>query len=174
MKKALALFGLLACFSISMFAQDIVGKWRSEPFTEDNEQQMMGIFELTFNKNKTMLLNLNFTLSDPETMEMRCHFSINGTYSKMEDNVVPIHLDKDKTDFYIDDLKLNGEMAAVADKELIDGFKQILQQQFDENKEDLSEDFPENGEITITNLTNSSMTIHFSDEDKVHKMTRVK
>ncbi|MBO4820151.1 MAG: hypothetical protein J5548_01625 [Prevotella sp.] len=121
-----------------------------------------------------MLLNLNFTLSDPETMEMRCHFSINGTYSKMEDNVVPIHLDKVKTDFYIDDLKLNGEMAAVADKELIDGFKQILQQQFEENKEDLSEDFPENGEITITNLTNSSMTIHFSDEDKVHKMTRVK
>lgn len=172
MKRTLVLFGLLACFAIGVSAQSIIGTWRSQPLQE--EENMEARVEFTFNKNKTLLLNMNITVSDPTSMEMVCHFAINGTYDNMVGDLLPIKLSKDNVVLAIDKLDLKGEMAEMSNPEMIESIKKILEQQLEQGKEEMIEDFPEEGELIISDITSTSMTINMPGQEKLLKMTKVK
>ena len=172
MKRTIVLFGLLACFAIGVSAQSIIGTWLSQPVSVEDDMEAR--LEFTFNKNKTLLLKMNFTMDDHDVIEIKCHFAINGTYDNMVGDAVPFKLGKDDIDFALDKLELKCEMAGMSNTEMAESIKKLFKQQFEENKDEIAEGYPEEGELIISDITSTSMTIKMPNQDEVLKMTRVK
>ena len=52
MKRTIFLFSLMVCFAMGLSAQNIVGKWQTDPISEEEGQKMVA--ELTFGADKTL------------------------------------------------------------------------------------------------------------------------
>ena len=50
MKRTIFLFSLMVCFAMGLSAQNIVGKWQTDPISEEEGQKMVA--ELTFGADK--------------------------------------------------------------------------------------------------------------------------
>ena len=173
MRKTIVLLGLMVCFATGLSAQNIVGKWRAQPDTDEEGQQ--AVIELTFSQDKTLLINMIVSMNDPESMELNFHFSIDGTYANVENNVIPFKLNADKAVIAIDKLEFNGQMAEQMkdNEEMAVGIKKMMQKQIDASKDEMIQEFPSEGSFTISEFSGNTMKIQMSGDDQVLTLTKV-
>ena len=159
---------------MGLSAQDIVGKWQSQPVSEEENQKM--VVEMTFGANKTLQMSVNVSMSDPESMEMAFHFTIDGTYSNIENNTIPFKLNGDNAVITLDKLDFKGEMAEQMkeNQELANGIKKMMQDQINASKEEMTKEVPSEGFFTISEYTGDTMKLNMSGDDQVLTMIRVK
>ena len=123
MKRTIFLFSLMVCFAMGLSAQNIVGKWQTDPISEEEGQKMVA--ELTFGADKTLQMNMSITMCDPESMNVAFHFTIDGTYSDIEYNTIPFKLNGDNAVIVLDKMEFLGEMAEQLkdNQEMAEGIK---------------------------------------------------
>ena len=164
MKRSLVLFGLIVCFAMGLSAQSILGKWRAQ-HTEDDGTKMT--VEMTFNADKTLLMGIFVNMGNSEEVEMQFHVDINGTYGEKNGNILPFKINSDNASVVVDKLEFKGEMAEQmkGNKELENGFRKLIQDQINASKGELTNEIPSEGEMTITDLTATTMKVQMDDKD---------
>lgn len=164
MKRSLVLFGLIVCFAMGLSAQSILGKWRAQ-HTEDDGTKMT--VEMTFNADKTLLMGIFVNMGNSEEVEMQFHVNIDGTYGEKNGNILPFKINSDNASVVVDKLEFKGEMAEQmkGNKELENGFRKLIQDQINASKGELTNEIPSEGEMTITDLTATTMKVQMDDKD---------
>lgn len=164
MKRSLVLFGLIVCFAMGLSAQSILGKWRAQ-HTEDDGTKMT--IEMTFNADKTLLMGIFVNMGNSEEVEMQFHVNIDGTYGEKNGNILPFKINSDNASVVVDKLEFKGEMAEQmkGNKELENGFRKLIQDQINASKGELTNEIPSEGEMTITDLTATTMKVQMDDKD---------
>lgn len=164
MKRSLVLFGLIVCFAMGLSAQSILGKWRAQHTEEDGTKMTV---EMTFNADKTLLMGIFVNMGNSEEMEMQFHVNIDGTYGEKNGNILPFKINSDNASVVVDKLEFKGEMAEQmkGNKELENGFRKLIQDQINASKGDLTNEIPSEGEMTITDLTATTMKVQMDDKD---------
>ena len=164
MKRSLVLFGLIVCFAMGLSAQSILGKWRAQHTEEDGTKMTI---EMTFNADKTLLMGIFVNMDNSEEVEMQFHVNIDGTYGEKNGNILPFKINSDNASVVVDKLEFKGEMAEQmkGNKELENGFRKLIQDQINASKGDLTNEIPSEGEMTITDLTATTMKVQMDDKD---------
>lgn len=164
MKRSLVLFGLIVCFAMGLSAQSILGKWRAQHTEEDGTKMTI---EMTFNADKTLLMGIFVNMGNSEEVEMQFHVNIDGTYGEKNGNILPFKINSDNASVVVDKLEFKGEMAEQmkGNKELENGFRKLIQDQINASKGDLTNEIPSEGEMTITDLTATTMKVQMDDKD---------
>ena len=164
MKRSLVLFGLIVCFAMGLSAQSILGKWRAQHTEEDGTKMTV---EMTFNADKTLLMGIFVNMGNSEEVEMQFHVNIDGTYGEKNGNILPFKINSDNASVVVDKLEFKGEMAEQmkGNKELENGFKKLIQDQINASKGELTNEIPSEGEMTITDLTATTMKVQMDDKD---------
>lgn len=164
MKRSLVLFGLIVCFAMGLSAQSILGKWRAQHTEEDGTKMTI---EMTFNADKTLLMGIFVNMGNSEEVEMQFHVDINGTYGEKNGNILPFKINSDNASVVVDKLEFKGEMAEQmkGNKELENGFRKLIQDQINASKGELTNEIPSEGEMTITDLTATTMKVQMDDKD---------
>ncbi|MBQ6228724.1 MAG: hypothetical protein IJK08_09215 [Prevotella sp.] len=164
MKRSLVLFGLIVCFAMGLSAQSILGKWRAQHTEEDGTKMTV---EMTFNADKTLLMGIFVNMGNSEEVEMQFHVNIDGTYGEKNGNILPFKINSDNASVVVDKLEFKGEMAEQmkGNKELENGFRKLIQDQINASKGDLTNEIPSEGEMTITDLTATTMKVQMDDKD---------
>lgn len=173
MKRSLVLFGLIVCFAMGLSAQSILGKWRAQ-HTEDDGTKMT--VEMTFNADKTLLMGIFVNMGNSEEVEMQFHVNIDGTYGEKNGNILPFKINSDNASVVVDKLEFKGEMAEQmkGNKELENGFRKLIQDQINASKGDLTNEIPSEGEMTITDLTATTMKVQMDDKtDEILEFVKV-
>ena len=174
MKRTIVLFSLMACFVIGLSAQNIVGKWQTEPMSEEEGQKIVA--ELTFGADKTLQMNISISMCDPESMDMAFHVTIDGTYSDIENNTIPFKLNSDNAAIVLDKMEFLGEMAEQMkeNQEMAEGIKKMMQEQVNASKGEMTGNIPSEGAFTISEYTGDTMKLQMSGDDEVLTLKRVK
>ncbi len=164
MKRSLVLFGLIVCFAMGLSAQSILGKWRAQHTEEDGTKMTI---EMTFNADKTLLMGIFVNMGNSEEVEMQFHVNIDGTYGEKNGNILPFKINSDNASVVVDKLEFKGEMAEQmkGNKELENGFRKLIQDQINASKGELTNEIPSEGEMTITDLTATTMKVQMDDKD---------
>ena len=164
MKRSLVLFGLIVCFAMGLSAQSILGKWRAQHTEEDGTKMTI---EMTFNADNTLLMGIFVNMGNSEEVEMQFHVNIDGTYGEKNGNILPFKINSDNASVVVDKLEFKGEMAEQmkGNKELENGFRKLIQDQINASKGDLTNEIPSEGEMTITDLTATTMKVQMDDKD---------
>ena len=164
MKRSLVLFGLIVCFAMGLSAQSILGKWRAQHTEEDGTKMTV---EMTFNADKTLLMGIFVNMGNSEEVEMQFHVNIDGTYGEKNGNILPFKINSDNASVVVDKLEFKGEMAEQmkGNKELENGFRKLIQDQINASKGDLTNEIPSEGEMTITDLTATTMKVQMDNKD---------
>ncbi len=164
MKRSLVLFGLIVCFAMGLSAQSILGKWRAQHTEEDGTKMTV---EMTFNADKTLLMGIFVNMGNSEEVEMQFHVNIDGTYGEKNGNILPFKINSDNASVVVDKLEFKGEMAEQmkGNKELENGFRKLIQDQINASKGELTNEIPSEGEMTITDLTATTMKVQMDDKD---------
>lgn len=164
MKRSLVLFGLIVCFAMGLSAQSILGKWRAQHTEEDGTKMTI---EMTFNADKTLLMGIFVNMGNSEEVEMQFHVNIDGTYGEKNGNILPFKINSDNASVVVDKLEFKGEMAEQmkGNKELENGFRKLIQDQINASKGELTNEIPSEGEMTITDLTATTMKVQMNDKD---------
>ena len=149
---------------MGLSAQSILGKWRAQ-HTEDDGTKMT--VEMTFNADKTLLMGIFVNMGNSEEVEMQFHVNIDGTYGEKNGNILPFKINSDNASVVVDKLEFKGEMAEQmkGNKELENGFRKLIQDQINASKGDLTNEIPSEGEMTITDLTATTMKVQMDDKD---------
>lgn len=174
MKRSLVLFGLIVCFAMGLSAQSIIGKWRAQH--NEEEKNTLMTFEMTFKADKTMLMDIILSMSDPEAIEMVFHVNLDGTYGEKNGNVLPFKLNSDNASVVVDKMEFKGEMAEQMkdNKELEAGFKKLIQDQINASKGEMINEFPSEGEMIISELTATTMKVQMDDKtDEILEFVKV-
>ena len=174
MKRTIFLFSLMVCFAMGLSAQNIVGKWQTEPMSEEEGQKIA--VEITFGADKTLQMNMTVSMCDPESMDMAFHFTIDGTYSDIENNTIPFKLNGDNAVIVLDKLEFQGEMAEQMkeNQEMAEGIKKMMQEQINASKGEMTGKIPSEGAFTISEYTGDTMKLQMSGDDEVLTLKRVK
>jgi hypothetical protein len=149
---------------MGLSAQSILGKWRAQ-HTEDDGTKMT--VEMTFNADKTLLMGIFVNMGNSEEVEMQFHVNIDGTYGEKNGNILPFKINSDNASVVVDKLEFKGEMAEQmkGNKELENGFRKLIQDQINASKGELTNEIPSEGEMTITDLTATTMKVQMDDKD---------
>ena len=149
---------------MGLSAQSILGKWRAQHTEEDGTKMTI---EMTFNADKTLLMGIFVNMGNSEEMEMQFHVNIDGTYGEKNGNILPFKINSDNASVVVDKLEFKGEMAEQmkGNKELENGFRKLIQDQINASKGDLTNEIPSEGEMTITDLTATTMKVQMDDKD---------
>ena len=149
---------------MGLSAQSILGKWRAQ-HTEDDGTKMT--IEMTFNADKTLLMGIFVNMGNSEEVEMQFHVNIDGTYGEKNGNILPFKINSDNASVVVDKLEFKGEMAEQmkGNKELENGFRKLIQDQINASKGELTNEIPSEGEMTITDLTATTMKVQMDDKD---------
>ena len=152
------------CFAMGLSAQSILGKWRAQHTEEDGTKMTI---EMTFNADKTLLMGIFVNMGNSEEVEMQFHVNIDGTYGEKNGNILPFKINSDNASVVVDKLEFKGEMAEQmkGNKELENGFRKLIQDQINASKGDLTNEIPSEGEMTITELTATTMKVKMDDKD---------
>ncbi|MBR0117485.1 MAG: hypothetical protein IKH02_13225 [Prevotella sp.] len=174
MKRTIFLFSLMVCFAMGLSAQNIVGKWQTDPISEEEGQKMVA--ELTFGADKTLQMNMSITMCDPESMNVEFHFTIDGTYSDIENNTIPFKLNGDNAVIVLDKMEFLGEMAEQLkdNQEMAEGIKKMMQQQINASKGEMTEKIPSEGAFVISEFSGDTMKLQISGEDETLTFKRLK
>lgn len=163
----------MAFFAMSLPAQDIVGKWRSDARAEEDGTITM---EMDFKSDKTFLLCIFFNMSDPESIDMTFRVVVDGTYGELNGDILPFVFNAENANIIIDKIEIMGEMAKQMEnnKELETGMKDLIINQLNQSKGEFLKDLPTDGELNIIELTPTTMKVKMGDdEEDVLMMTRV-
>ncbi len=149
---------------MGLSAQSILGKWRAQHTEEDGTKMTV---EMTFNADKTLLMGIFVNMGNSEEVEMQFHVNIDGTYGEKNGNILPFKINSDNASVVVDKLEFKGEMAEQmkGNKELENGFRKLIQDQINASKGDLTNEIPSEGEMTITDLTATTMKVQMDDKD---------
>ena len=149
---------------MGLSAQSILGKWRAQHTEEDGTKMTV---EMTFNADKTLLMGIFVNMGNSEEVEMQFHVDINGTYGEKNGNILPFKINSDNASVVVDKLEFKGEMAEQmkGNKELENGFRKLIQDQINASKGELTNEIPSEGEMTITDLTATTMKVQMDDKD---------
>ena len=149
---------------MGLSAQSILGKWRAQHTVEDGTKMTV---EMTFNADKTLLMGIFVNMGNSEEVEMQFHVNIDGTYGEKNGNILPFKINSDNASVVVDKLEFKGEMAEQmkGNKELENGFRKLIQDQINASKGDLTNEIPSEGEMTITDLTATTMKVQMDDKD---------
>ncbi len=149
---------------MGLSAQSILGKWRAQHTEEDGTKMTI---EMTFNADKTLLMGIFVNMGNSEEVEMQFHVNIDGTYGEKNGNILPFKINSDNASVVVDKLEFKGEMAEQmkGNKELENGFRKLIQDQINASKGDLTNEIPSEGEMTITDLTATTMKVQMDDKD---------
>ena len=164
MKRTLVLFGLIMCFAMGLSAQNILGKWRAQQIAIEGAKATV---DMTFKADKTLLIELFVNMDNSEEVEMQFHLNVDGTFGEKNGNVLPYKLNSDNANIVFDKLKFKGEMAEQIknNKELETGLRKLLQDQVNESKSEMTKEIPAEGEMIITEMTDTSMKVKMDDKD---------
>ena len=123
--------------------------------------------EMTFNADKTLLMGIFVNMGNSEEVEMQFHVNIDGTYGEKNGNILPFKINSDNASVVVDKLEFKGEMAEQmkGNKELENGFRKLIQDQINASKGELANEIPSEGEMTITDLTATTMKVQMDDKD---------
>ena len=123
--------------------------------------------EMTFNADNTLLMGIFVNMGNSEEVEMQFHVNIDGTYGEKNGNILPFKINSDNASVVVDKLEFKGEMAEQmkGNKELENGFRKLIQDQINASKGDLTNEIPSEGEMTITDLTATTMKVQMDDKD---------
>lgn len=156
MKRTLVLFGLIMCFAMGLSAQSIIGKWRSQQTVLEGAKSTV---DMTFKADKTLLIELFVNMDNSEEVDMQFHLTIDGTFGEKNGNVLPFKLNTDNANIVFDKFSFKGEMAEQMknNKELETGMKKLIQDKINESKSEMTKEIPVEGEMTITEMTATSM-----------------
>ena len=149
---------------MGLSAQSILGKWRAQHTEEDGTKMTI---EMTFNADKTLLMGIFVNMGNSEEVEMQFHVNIDGTYGEKNGNILPFKINSDNASVVVDKLEFKGEMAEQmkGNKELENGFRKLIQDQINASKGDLTNEIPSEGEMTITDLTATTMKVQMDEKD---------
>jgi hypothetical protein len=149
---------------MGLSAQSILGKWRAQHTEEDGTKMTI---EMTFNADKTLLMGIFVNMGNSEEVEMQFHVNIDGTYGEKNGNILPFKINSDNASVVVDKLEFKGEMAEQmkGNKELENGFRKLIQDQINASKGELTNEIPSEGEMTITDLTATTMKVQMDDKD---------
>ena len=149
---------------MGLSAQSILGKWRAQHTEEDGTKMTI---EMTFNADKTLLMGIFVNMGNSEEVEMQFHVNIDGTYGEKNGNILPFKINSDNASVVVDKLEFKGEMAEQmkGNKELENGCRKLIQDQINASKGDLTNEIPSEGEMTITDLTATTMKVQMDDKD---------
>ncbi len=149
---------------MGLSAQSILGKWRAQHTEEDGTKMTV---EMTFNTDKTLLMGIFVNMDNSEEVEMQFHVNIDGTYGEKNGNILPFKINSDNASVVVDKLEFKGEMAEQmkGNKELENGFRKLIQDQINASKGELTNEIPSEGEMTITDLTATTMKVQMDDKD---------
>lgn len=123
--------------------------------------------EMTFNADKTLLMGIFVNMGNSEEVEMQFHVNIDGTYGEKNGNFLPFKINSDNASVVVDKLEFKGEMAEQmkGNKELENGFRKLIQDQINASKGELTNEIPSEGEMTITDLTATTMKVQMDEKD---------
>ena len=149
---------------MGLSAQSILGKWRAQHTEEDGTKMTI---EMTFNADKTLLMGIFVNMGNSEEVEMQFHVNIDGTYGEKNGNILPFKINSDNASVVVDKLEFKGEMAEQmkGNKEVENGFRKLIQDQINASKGELTNEIPSEGEMTITDLTATTMKVQMDDKD---------
>ena len=149
---------------MGLSAQSILGKWRAQHTEEDGTKMTV---EMTFNADNTLLMGIFVNMGNSEEVEMQFHVNIDGTYGEKNGNILPFKINSDNASVVVDKLEFKGEMAEQmkGNKELENGFRKLIQDQINASKGELTNEIPSEGEMTITDLTATTMKVQMDDKD---------
>jgi hypothetical protein len=106
-------------------------------------------------------------MGNSEEVEMQFHVNIDGTYGEKNGNILPFKINSDNASVVVDKLEFKCEMAEQmkGNKELENGFRKLIQDQINASKGELTNEIPSEGEMTITDLTATTMKVQMDDKD---------
>lgn len=177
MKKLLSLVAVMLVASLTMFAsaQDIVGKWRVDTEAMNAGTEMedanvdMVLFTYAEDKSGTLNLGYDITESLDDTTKMRIEMRIDMSYT-WECSGDQLSMTTSNIDFEFGDISFipsSPEYEAA-----IPMLRQMLEQQFEADKEEMIKDFGINsGTTTIESLTADRMVFI---NDKGERMTLIR
>lgn len=176
MKKLLSLVAVMLVASLTMFAsaQDIVGKWRVDTNFFANIEVEGVKFDMvlfTYAEDKSGTLNLGYDITESldDTTKMRIEMRIDISYT-WECSGDQLSMTTSNIDFEFGDISFipsSPEYEAA-----IPMLRQMLEQQFEADKEEMIKDFGINsGTTTIESLTADRMVFI---NDKGERMTLIR
>lgn len=176
MKKLLSLVAVMLVASLTMFAsaQDIVGKWRVDPEAIIAGTEMEGAkvdMVLTYAEDKSGTMNVGYDITESldATTKMRIEMRIDMSYT-WECSGDQLSMTSSNIDFELGDISFipsSPEYEAA-----IPMLRQMLEQQFEADKEEMIKDFGiMSGTTTIESLTADRMVFI---NDKGERMTLIR
>lgn len=167
------MFVLVLIASMSMQAQSLVGKWKTQ--LTENGQKMDCVF--TYKENKTFNMKMKVAANDPEVGTIHMSMSTNGKYvhkadsSKLEltMNAKSARLDIDRIEFAS---RLRTTIGMVPGME--ETVRKELNKTLDGRKDELLESIPANGMMIIEKLTDTELVLKDKDDGQKVVFKRAK
>ena len=175
MKKLLSLVAVMLVASLTMFAsaQDIVGKWRVDTnFFAIIEMEGAKVdMVLTYAEDKSGTLNLGYDITESldATTKMRIEMRIDTSYT-WECSGDQLSMTTSNIDYELGDISFIP--SSPEQEAAIPMLRQMLEQQFEADKEEMIKDFGiMSGTTTIESLTADRMVFI---NDKGERMTLIR
>lgn len=151
--KKIFLASMMLLAAVTLSAQSIVGKWKSEPMVEDGMNYVLFITFAGDNKTCNVLANFEAEKAD---MKLTAHLSIPYLFTLTGDQLA-LDVQKDKMEFKLDELSFTGKAAEELKKNpSMEGMiRSMIEQALNGQKDKMIEDFPlsSKSNVTITDTT---------------------
>ena len=164
MTKKFLILCLMAVFAIGASAQSIVGKWKTEP---QNDKDGKMVYVLNFKDNENVELGVDCNMEDEE-MILEFDIFLGGTYKRNGNNMT-VNFESKDAKFNLKNLKFLGENAEMfkENPELEETMKKLMVQAIETQKEDMLDDFSTGGNLTIFELTDTTLKIGDTEESAI-------
>lgn len=172
MTKKIWILCLMAVFSLGTSAQSIIGKWATDPETND-DGKMAYVFN--FKDNKNVEFGVECDMSEEEII-LKFDLFVTGTY-KRNDNQLSIAFDKKDAIFNLKQMDFVGESEELFkdNPELKKEMNKMIKDAVESQKEELLDALPtEDCTMTIIRLTDTTLKIIDEEDDTVMNFKRVK
>ena len=159
----------MAIFALSSSAQSIIGKWVSD-LEKDGDGNM--VFILNFKDKKNLEIGVECDMNDDD-MAMNFSFVVTGTY-QLDGDILKLALNTDDMKFDIKKMDFKGELAETIKEnpEMKETIQKMVMDAIEGQKNEIVDELPLDGELTISELTDTSLKI--SEGDEVTSFKRVK
>ncbi len=151
----------MALFALSATAQSHIGKWVSNPETDEDGTM---VFVFNFINKKDIEIGASVSMSD-EDAEFNFDITVPGTYT-IKDNTLNLNLDTQNTKFDIKKMNFKGETADMIKEspEVEKMIRNMVTQTIQEQKGEILKELPVGGDFTIKELTSTRMVLSESEE----------
>ena len=161
MTKKLWTICLMAIFALSATAQTHIGKWKSDPETDQDGTM---VFVFNFINKKDIEVGVSVSMSDEET-DLSFDITLPGTYT-IEDNTLSLNIDTPNTKFDIKKLQFKGETAdAIKENpDLEKTIRNMVNIAVKDQKDEILKELPVDGGFVIKELTSTRMVLSENDD----------